>query len=210
MANYSKPDSWALRAQREGYPARSVYKLSELDEQFGLLRPRGVSSPHGHTRRILDLGAAPGSWSLYVLRRIGQACQLTACDLAPLSRVYDKGFFDSDNFFFIQGDMTDEATRAAILERAPYHVVISDAAPATMGSRSIDTLRSLALAETALSYAESALATGGNFAVKVFQGGDTATLLKRLREVFTSAKSFKPKACRRESFETYYLGLGKK
>jgi 23S rRNA (uridine2552-2'-O)-methyltransferase len=205
MANYSKPDSWALRAQREGYPARSVYKLSELDEQFSLLHPRGA-----FPRRILDLGAAPGSWSLYVLRHVGQACLLTACDLAPLSRVHDKGFFDSDNFFFIQGDMTDEVTRAAILERAPYHVVISDAAPATMGSRSIDTLRSLALAEIALSYAETALATGGNFAVKVFQGGDTATLLKRLREVFTSAKSFKPKACRRESFETYYLGLGKK
>jgi 23S rRNA (uridine2552-2'-O)-methyltransferase len=211
MANYSKPDSWALRAQREGYPARSVYKLSELDEQFSLLRPHGMSMQRGISMcRILDLGAAPGSWSLYVLRHIGQACQLTACDLSPLSRVHDKGFFDSDNFFFIQGDMTDEVTRAAILERAPYHVVISDAAPATMGSRSIDTLRSLALAETALFYAESALATGGNFVVKVFQGGDTVTLLKRLREVFTSAKSFKPKACRRESFETYYLGLGKK
>ena len=205
MANYSKPDSWALRAQREGYPARSVYKLSELNEQFSLLHPRGAP-----TRRILDLGAAPGSWSLYVLRHIGQACQLTACDLSPLSRIHDKGLFDRDNFCFIQGDMSDETTRAAILERAPYHVVISDAAPSTMGSRSIDTLRSLALAETALSYAETALAPGGNFAVKVFQGGSTAALLKRLRETFTSAKSFKPKACRRESFETYYLGLGKK
>jgi 23S rRNA (uridine2552-2'-O)-methyltransferase len=204
MANYSKPDSWALRARREGYPARSVYKLSELDEEFGLLRPGGGP------RRILDLGAAPGSWSLYVLRRLGQTCRLTACDVAPLSRGYDKGLFDSAHFFFIQGDMTDEAVRAAILERAPYHLLVSDAAPATMGRRSIDTLRSLALAETALAYAEAALAAGGNFVVKVFQGGDTASLLKRLRGLFAGTRSFKPKACRRESFETYYLGLGKK
>jgi 23S rRNA (uridine2552-2'-O)-methyltransferase len=83
-------------------------------------------------------------------------------------------------------------------------------APATTGNRSVDTLRSLALVEEVVSYAEAALASGGNLVVKVFQGGDTAEVLKRLRSLFATARSFKPEACRSESFETYYLGLGKK
>jgi 23S rRNA (uridine2552-2'-O)-methyltransferase len=74
----------------------------------------------------------------------------------------------------------------------------------------VDVLRSLALAEAALDYAETALTRGGSFVVKVFQSGDSASVLRRIRELFDSGKSFKPKACRGESFETYYLGLGRK
>jgi 23S rRNA (uridine2552-2'-O)-methyltransferase len=154
------------------------------------------------------LGAAPGSWSLYVLRKGG--IFLTAADLSPLSRQYDKGLFDGDNFCFIQGDITDTAIREKILSYGPYSLVISDAAPATTGNRSVDTLRSQGLAESVLSYAESGLAKGGALVIKVFQGGDTADILKRIRELFNTGKSFKPEACRSESFETYYLGLGKK
>jgi 23S rRNA (uridine2552-2'-O)-methyltransferase len=202
MANYAKLDFWSLKAQKEGYPARSVYKLKEIDEKFGLLKNfRG---------KILDLGAAPGSWSLYTLRRIGQTGSLTALDLSSLSRQYDKGLFDGENFHFVQGDMTAPEIRDQVLTRGPFNAVICDAAPATTGSSSIDTLRSLALAETALEYAETALAQGGNFVVKVFQGGDTASLLKKIREIFAQGKSFKPEACRKESVETYYIGLRKK
>jgi len=216
MANYSKPDYFAIKAQKEGYPARSVYKLKEMDEKFGLLK--GNFS----TFRVLDLGAAPGSWSLYILRKIagrtgGGAVQapvavpsLVSVDLAPLSRQYDEGFFDKPEFFYIQGDFTQGEIREEILSRGPYNLLVSDAAPSTTGNRSIDTLRSLELAETALNYAESILVKGGNFVVKVFQGGETGNLLKQIRSLFKSGKSFKPQACRNESFETYYLGLGKK
>jgi 23S rRNA (uridine2552-2'-O)-methyltransferase len=159
---------------------------------------------------VLDLGAAPGSWSLYILRTLGDRGFLAAADLAPLSRQYDRGLFGGDNLFFVQGDITARETREALLARGPYDLLLSDAAPATTGSRQVDTLRSLGLAETALDYAEAALAPGGNLAFKVFQGGDTASLLKRIRELFKTGKSFKPQACRRESFETYYIGLGKK
>jgi 23S rRNA (uridine2552-2'-O)-methyltransferase len=96
------------------------------------------------------------------------------------------------------------------LEKGPYQLLVSDAAPATTGNRSVDTLRSLDLAETVLEYAETALVKGGNLAVKVFQGGDTGTLLKRIKRQFETGKSFKPQACRPESFETYFIGLGKK
>ncbi|MDR1950489.1 MAG: RlmE family RNA methyltransferase [Spirochaetaceae bacterium] len=204
MSSYAKPDFWSLKAQKEGYPARSVYKLQELDEKFGLL-PRT-----GGAFRILDLGAAPGSWSLYVLRKLGSRAALTAADLVPLSRQYDRGLFDGDNLFFIRGDITAPEIREAILARGPYNLVLSDAAPATTGNRSVDTLRSGALAETALDYGEKALAPGGNLALKVFQGGDTAALLGRLRKLFNTAKCFKPRACRPGSFETYYAGLGKR
>ncbi len=208
MAQYAKLDFWSLKAQKEGYPARSVYKLKEIDEKFSFFKKRGDKL------RILDLGAAPGSWSLYVLRNMekmgkGGGGFLAAADLSPLSRQYDKGLFDGDNFRFIQGDITAPDIRAALLAFAPYHAVICDAAPATTGRAELDALRSLDLAETALDYAEHALAKGGNFAVKVFQGGDTATLLKRVKGLFVQGKSFKPQACRRESVETYYIGLDK-
>ena len=241
MADYSKPDHFALKAQKEGYPARSVYKLKEMDDKFGLIKPGRFPF------RVLDLGAAPGSWSLYVLRKLSghsggrggsrssQApdalpvsatppVSLVSVDLSPLSRQYDQGLFDKPApaaedrqnrgsfpaFLFIQGDFTLPDIREAILSHGPYNLLISDAAPATAGNRSLDTLRSLELAETALYYAETTLAKGGNLVVKVFQGGDTAALLKTIRGLFETGKSFKPQACRAESFETYYLGLGKK
>jgi 23S rRNA (uridine2552-2'-O)-methyltransferase len=223
--NYEKLDHWSLKAKKEGYPARSVYKLKEMDEKFDLLKPgNGHGGGHGTEAgfRVLDLGAAPGSWSLYALRKFalpgskqvqgetGNGAALVAADLSPLSRQYDRGLFDGNNFFFIQGDLTAPGARENILARGPYNLVMSDAAPSTTGNRSVDTLRSLELAEAVLSYAETALASGGNLIVKVFQGGDTSNILRRIRELFTNGKAFKPSACRNESFETYYLGLGKK
>jgi 23S rRNA (uridine2552-2'-O)-methyltransferase len=204
MADYKKPDYWQLKARKENYPARSVYKLQEMDEKFSLLKPK--SKPI----RVLDLGAAPGSWSLYVLRKMRAGVFLVAADLSPLSRQYDGGLFDADNFCFLQGDITDSVVRDSILAKGPYDLIISDAAPATTGNRFVDTSRSLELAEAVVSYAESALPGGGNLLIKVFQGGDVSQLLKRLKTLFKSAKSSKPQACRSESFETYYLGNSKK
>jgi 23S rRNA (uridine2552-2'-O)-methyltransferase len=214
MADYKKPDFWSLKAQQESYPARSVYKLKEMDEKFGLLEKPGRGGPACGGFRVLDLGAAPGSWSLYALRKFAakknSVGSLTAVDLSPLSTQYGQGLFNGDNFFFIQGDMTRPEIREFILARGPFSLILSDAAPATMGNRSVDTLRSLELAETALAYAASSLERGGATVIKVFQGGDTQELLKKIRNLFDTGKSFKPQACRRESFETYYLGLGKK
>jgi 23S rRNA (uridine2552-2'-O)-methyltransferase len=207
MADYTKPDHWSIKAQKEAYPARSVYKLKEMDEKFRLFR-KGC--------KVLDLGAAPGSWSLYIMRNYNHAgradsvISLAAVDLAPLSRQFDQGLFDRPEFVFYQGDFTQSGIREKILSHGPYNVLVSDAAPATSGNRSLDTLRSLDLAETVLGYAEAALAKGGNLVVKVFQGGDTGNFLKSIRGLFTSGRSFKPESCRAESFETYYLGLGKK
>jgi 23S rRNA (uridine2552-2'-O)-methyltransferase len=174
-----------------------------MDEKFKLFRH---SHKPGHVFRILDLGAAPGSWSLYILRK-KPGTFLVAVDIAPLSRQFDGGLFNGTNFKFIQGDITDAAIRDSILALGPYNLIISDAAPATMGNRFIDTSRSLELAETVAAYAETALVDGGNLVVKVFQGGDVSELHKRLKTLFKTAKSFKPQACRSESFEMYYVAL---
>ena len=200
MADYKKPDYWQQKAKKEGFPARSVYKLIEIDEKFSLLKPK---------IRILDLGSAPGSWSLYILRKIHDVF-LVSVDLSPLSRQFDKGLFDSENFCFIQGDFINPNVRNVILSKGPFNLILSDAAPSTTGNRLIDTARSFELAETAVSYAADALSSKGSLAVKLFQSGDSSELLKSLRLIFNSAKSYKPNACRSDSFETYFLGQGKK
>jgi len=215
MADYKKPDYWQQKAREEGYPARSVYKLKEIDEKFNFFKAAHLTGSRlsGQTAlNVLDLGAAPGSWSLYVLRKMAAMKKgaLVSVDLSPLSREFDKGLFDGGNFFFIQGDITAAQTRETISVKGPYSAIISDAAPATTGNHTVDAARSLALAEEAANYAENALAAGGSLVVKIFQGGDSAALLKRMKTLFTNAKSFKPQACRGESVETYFIGLGKR
>ena len=194
--HYDKPDFWAEKARKEGYPARSVYKLDELDRKFGILRP-GL--------RVLDIGAAPGSWSLWALKRLNGSGFLSAVDLQPL------GISPSySNFYFIRGDLYDDAVKAAIAERGPYDLVLSDAAPATSGNRGLDTDRSEAIVEAVLGYADDMLKPGGSVVAKLFIGGGQRELLDRMKASYASARAFKPEACRTVSFETYLIGLEKK
>jgi 23S rRNA (uridine2552-2'-O)-methyltransferase len=106
--------------------------------------------------------------------------------------------------------MTGEEMRLRAAELGPYDAILSDAAPLTTGNRLVDTARSANLLDCALFYADTMLKPGGNVAVKVFQGSDLGELLKRMRGVFATARSYKPEACRSASFETYVLGLGKR
>ena len=194
--SYQKPDFWSQKAFKEGYPARSVYKLQEIDKKFGFIKKNS---------RVLDLGASPGSWTVFVLRQLDGSGHVTSIDLNPLSKNVK-----SSNLTFIQGDLYSEEIRSAASALGPYNLVICDAAPPTTGNRVIDTARSSGLVELAIYYAETMLQPSGNFAVKIFQGGDQQMLLRKMREIFTEAKGFKPAACRSESFETYLIGLNKK
>ncbi len=189
-------DHWTLRARREGYPARSVYKLKEIDEKFGVLPPGG---------RILDLGASPGSWSLFALRKMGARGRVTAVDLNPLA-----AGGAAENLDFIRGDMTSPQILDALDRAGPFDAVLSDAAPATTGNRTLDTARSELLVEGAIRIARRALRPGGALVVKIFQGTGRESLLRDMREIFDTARAFKPRATRSESFETYFVGLGKK
>ncbi len=194
--SYEKPDFWSQKAFQEGYPARSVYKLKEIDEKFGMIKKNYV---------VLDLGAAPGSWTTFLLRKMDGTGKVVSCDLNPLSKSV-KG----ENLLFIQGDLNDAEIRQKIKSEGLYDLVVCDAAPKTTGNRTVDTARSEQLVEMAIWYAQTMLKTGGNFCVKIFQNGDQQKLLKLMREIFTTAKGFKPEACRSESFETYLIGINKK
>jgi 23S rRNA (uridine2552-2'-O)-methyltransferase len=194
LSSYGKPDFWALKAKKDGYPARSVYKLQEIDKKFGLLKP---------SSRVLDIGAAPGSWSLWILQRLAGRGYLAAVDLQELA-ISGAG----ENFLFVRGNLYDEAVRAQLLAQGPYNLVLSDAAPGTTGNRFVDQSASEAIVEAVIEYAEAALAPGGALVAKIFQGGAEGELLKRLRLRFAQAKGFKPEACRTESFETYLVATG--
>ncbi|EFW38868.1 SAM-dependent methyltransferase [Treponema phagedenis] len=196
MNQYAKADFWTKKAFSEGYPARSVYKLEEINKKFKLFSP---------SDKILDLGAAPGSWTSFVLRRMTPNAMICAVDLKPLA----ENIID-ERLHFFQGDLYSKQIIQSVKELGPYNAVICDAAPATTGNKTVDTARSLGLVELAVFYAQEMLVKGGNFTVKIFQGGDRQQLLKDMRNIFDTVKTFKPQACRSSSFETYLIGLNRK
>ena len=196
MAGYEKPDFWALKAKKEGYPARSVYKLEEIVAKFGLMKAGGNPT-------ILDIGAAPGSWSLWILRKLAGAGRLAAVD------IQDLGIAPPDpNFTFIKGSILDEAVRARLREAGPYTLVVSDAAPSTTGNRLVDQSRSEELVESVMGLGLEVLAPGGSLVMKIFQGGEEKRLITALKGHFAQARAFKPEACRAISFETYLVATG--
>jgi 23S rRNA (uridine2552-2'-O)-methyltransferase len=188
-------DHYSQRAKKEGYPARSVFKLEEIQQKQGILRP-------GDT--VLDIGAAPGSWSLYASRRVGKKGLVVAVDLKELSIPAGEG----RNIIALQGDAFSEELQPSIAGHAPYQVILSDAAPATTGNRTVDTARSEAIAEQLLHAAPGLLAAGGHMVIKLFQGGEERELLEVMRGMFSKAKPLKPKASRKDSFELFLIGLG--
>ncbi len=189
----SKPDHYTNRAKREGYQARSVYKLQELQQKFRLFDP---------TSRVLDLGAAPGSWSRYILRLLDSRGRLVAADLCPLELSGDP------RLQVLKLDILGQEFPQLVAAHGPFDAVLSDAAPSTTGERTVDTARSAAIVEAIIHWLPRLLCQGGNLAVKIFQGGEEQLLLRDLRGTFRSARAFKPRACRSQSFETYLIGIG--
>ena len=189
-------DFYTKKAQKEGYPARSVYKLEEIQQKFNVIK---------RDFRVLDVGAAPGSWTMYIMKMLGENGFLSAIDLKPLSINIRK-----PNFFFVQGDAFDQANIQLLAEKGPYNAVVSDAAPSTTGNKIVDTERSIQLIESIYNTALQVLTPGGNFVFKMFQGGKEKEVLDDMRKHFNAVKILKPQASRTNSFETFVIGLGKK
>ena len=189
-------DPYVAEAKKRGYRSRAAFKLLQLDDQFGFLKPGA---------RVVDLGAAPGGWTQVAVERTRAergAGVVVGIDLAPVepiagATVLAKDFYDDD----APALLTD-------LLGGPADVVLSDMAAAATGDPQVDHLRIMALAEAAHDFARQVLKPGGAFVAKVLRGGTERTLLEQLKRDFAKVKHVKPDASRADSAEMYVVGTG--
>ena len=201
-------DPYVKLAQREGYRARAAYKLKEIDENLGLIKPGSL---------VVDLGSTPGAWSQYARRIMsptGAAAGalngvIVALDLLPMEAI--------EGVVFIQGDFRDaavlQALEQSLTEKAgskKLDVVMSDMAPNLSGIESADAARISDLVELAVDFAVQHLKNDGALVVKLFHGGAYDPMVKLFKDTFSVVKRFKPKASRPGSSETFLVGLGLK
>jgi len=189
-------DFFVKQAKKEGYRSRAAYKLLEIDAQDRLLRKGMV---------VVDLGAAPGSWTQVALHKVGALGKVVALDILEMQSL--------PGVAFIKGDFREESAIIELdreLGGQPPDLVISDMAPNASGIAVSDQARSMYLAELAYGFAMSKLNHGGNFLVKVFQGSGFDQFLREMRCGFAKVQVRKPKASRNRSNEVYLLGLEKK
>ncbi len=187
-------DPYVKQAQKDGYRARSAYKLIELNEKDRLIRP-GM--------RIMDLGSAPGGWSQVAGRLVGERGRVLATDILPMDALV--------NVDFIQGDFTEDGIVRQVLDwlgGAKFDLIISDIAPNTTGIDSADAAKSIYLLELALDTVRKTLKSHANFAAKMFQGAGSDQYLKELRTHFEKVTIRKPAASRKESREVYVVARG--
>ncbi|WP_462158696.1 23S rRNA (uridine(2552)-2'-O)-methyltransferase RlmE [Pseudoalteromonas sp. GB56] len=189
-------DHYVHEAQKQGWRSRAVFKLEEIQQKDKLLRD-------GMT--VVDLGAAPGSWSQYLAQQVGDNGQVVACDILPMDSLAGVDF--------LQGDFREEAVLNALLERINgknVDVVFSDMAPNMSGNMSTDQAGSMYLVELALDMCHQVLKKNGAFAVKVFQGEGFDQFVKDVRDCFKTVKIRKPDASRPRSREVYVVATGYK
>ena len=200
-------DTYVLLAQKDGYRARAAYKLKELDETLGLIRPGQC---------VVDLGSSPGAWSQYVRRRLnpqGAAVgalhgTIIALDILPMEPV--------EGVYVIQGDFRESAVltqlEQALVDRGvlAVDVVVSDMAPNRSGIGSTDAARIADLVELAVDFAVHHLKSDGALVVKLFHGGAYDPMVALFRQTFRTVKAIKPKASREKSSETFLVGMGLK
>ena len=197
-------DPYVKLAKKEGYRARAAYKLKEIDEQLGLIRPGNV---------VVDLGSAPGAWSQYARRRLspeGAAVgalngTILAIDILPMEPV--------EGVSFLQGDFREPEAAAAldkVLAGRKVDAVVSDMAPNLSGIAAVDAARITHLVELAVEFAQLHLKPDGSLVCKVFHGSGYSQLAKLFKETFRVVKPLKPKASRSNSSETFLVGIGLK
>lgn len=188
-------DQYYNKAKQQGYRARSAYKLSQIDDQVGLLES-------GDT--VLDLGAAPGGWLQIAAERVGEAGHVIGVDFQRIEPLEDH------DVKTIRGDMTEEDTQERIEAAASgsVDVVISDMAPNMTGEYDLDHARSVHLARTAFEVAQDRLESGGNLAVKVFEGRDLDAFVDDVEAEFDKVSIVRPDASRDSSSEVFIVGIG--
>jgi 23S rRNA (uridine2552-2'-O)-methyltransferase len=193
--NKSWQDHYTRKAKKENFPARSVYKLQEIQKKFGVIK-------RGNT--VLDLGCSPGSWLLYAANLVGPSGHVVGIDIKPVT------IKASSNVEIIESDIFSDAhDRLKSLEKK-FNVVMSDMAPSTTGHKKVDAARSFELCRAALNVAGDFLYSGGVFICKIFQGEDFQEFIQNVSYQFKTRKIYKPQSCRKGSKEIYVIGLEKK
>ena len=188
----NRKDFYFRKAKEEGYNARSVYKLFELNKKYNLIKKGD---------RVLDLGCSPGSWLQGAAKIAGFNGLVVGVDILPVNKI--KGVN------FIQADITDKTTVDMIKSFSEgFDVVLSDMAPKTSGIRELDHNKSIYLSEKAVGICKEVLVEKGNFLCKVFQGGYFKEFLDEVRKEFEFVKSSKPESSRKESKEIYVICKG--
>ncbi len=184
-------DPYVKLAQKEGYRSRAVYKLQEIQERDKILKP-------GMT--IVDLGAAPGGWSQYAAKRVGDSGTVIAMDILPMDSIA--------GVQFLQGDFREDAVLGALRDlvgERKVDLILSDMAPNMSGTDIIDQPRAMYLAELAVDFAHQVLRPGGDIVIKLFQGSGMEDLVKLMRPRFAKLTYRKPKASRARSPEVYVV-----
>jgi 23S rRNA (uridine2552-2'-O)-methyltransferase len=194
---YNPRDSYFKKAKEQGFAARSVFKLEEIDQKFKIVRPGQM---------ILDLGASPGSWSQYCSQKIGSQGRILGVDLSPVT-------VKLANATFIQADLRDlnleELFRVEGFE-PQFDLVISDMAPKTTGIRNTDQARSFELCELALDIAQRFLKPRGHFVCKLFHSDEFSKLREEIKKRYQKFEAVKPDSTRKISKEIFLVGLSKK
>ncbi len=188
-------DHYTRQAKKDNYPARSVYKLQEIQNKNRIIRKGD---------RVLDLGCAPGAWLLYAAEQVGNKGQVLGIDLKPVTVKLPS------HAHTITGDMLEPDERLRSLIGSGYDAVLSDMAPSTIGHKETDSARSCILCEAALLLARQVLRPGGIFVCKIFQGSDFEAFRKQVQQEFSTCKIYKPQSSRKASKEIFIIGLGKK
>lgn len=189
-------DYYSRKAKKEKYPARSIYKLEEVQQKHGIMR-RGDS--------ILDLGCFPGSWSLYASEVVGEKGIVVGVDLQQADQSPRPG--GAPIHWLCQDIMEPEMLTMVRKFRPAFRVLISDLAPKTTGNRWADAQKSLELVRHTLKLADELLLNKGNFVCKVFQGEDFPAFVNEMKERFAKVKVVKPQSSRVESREVFVVGM---
>ena len=185
-------DHYTRQARKDKYPARSVYKLKEIQQKNRVIRKGDA---------VLDLGCAPGSWLKYAAELTGPTGRIVGIDLQPVTiDLPEQVTVLTGDIFEMLDDLKEKAGSG-------YQVVLSDMAPATTGNKHVDATRSMGLSEAALYVAGEVLKPGGRFICKIFQGPDFKAFTDEVRKSFKKQKLFKPRSSRKASREIFIIGL---
>ncbi|MDY6820745.1 MAG: RlmE family RNA methyltransferase [Deferribacterota bacterium] len=192
---YIRKDIYYKKAKNQGYRSRAVYKLYEIDNKFNILNK---------ACRILELGAAPGSWSQAILKNLRNGDLLVAIDRLKFSNINNK------NFYFINTDIFDKNIIDKIINISnDFDLILSDAAPNTTGDKNVDHYSSVGIVDQVLYLSTKLLNAKGNLICKFFDGSEREAIKRKASDLFRDIHIYKPKSTRKNSFEIYLIGINK-